>query len=200
MKKRISFKPPHRRLLTLLFLILGLTAICILWQYRQQAAFAESLSSTPDPEVCAVCGGARYHAPCLVDLSTGEVGELTVYDPHRSLMGEIEETQPTGTFSLVPCAGLTAARDTCNRTCTVTLPKEQDNMAPVFFCRDCRNLLAETAQRGYVLLDLYDLQDIAAYPVNAGAEYEIRDYAVSIQRSKGSQGLSVIVQGRLFLI
>lgn len=164
---RSSDQSTHRWLQVLLGLTLGIAAVSTLRIYRQQEAFETALSTASEPDICALCGKGGdpiwYHAPCLVNLSTGEVGELTIYDPHRSLVGEIAKTQQTGTFSLLHCAGLTAARDTCNYTCSVTLPQEQDQMAPAFFCLDCRALLAEVAQKGYVLLDLYDLQDITAY-------------------------------------
>lgn len=43
------------------------------------AALWEAIVSLPDSEQCALCGEAtRYHAPCLIDLSTGQMGELTV--------------------------------------------------------------------------------------------------------------------------
>ncbi len=46
---------------------------------KAYAAVWEAISTLSEPEQCALCGngeGMRYHAPCLVDLSTGEVGEL----------------------------------------------------------------------------------------------------------------------------
>lgn len=48
---------------------------------KAYAAIWEAISTLPEPERCALCGDMRYHAPCLVDLSTGKVGELAVYTP-----------------------------------------------------------------------------------------------------------------------
>lgn len=70
--------------------------------------------------------------------------------------------------------------------------------APAHFCHDCRALLAETATEGYVLLDLYDLEDIRAFVIEDGAEYTIRDYTVSIYKDKENGGLFVEVTGHLF--
>lgn len=182
---------------------LGLVAAVGLWQYSHQVTFADSLVATPEPEVCALCGEGGdsmwYHAPCVLDLSTGLVTELTVYDPHRSLVGEIAEEQQTGTLGLLQHGGLTVMQDTYSRTSSVTLPREQVQMAPSFFCRNCRGLLSEAAREGYVLLDLHDLQHITAYPIAVGAEYEIRDYTVSIWRAEGRHGFDITVQGHLFL-
>ena len=41
-----------------------------------------TLLPAPNPKRCAICDSIPYHAPCLVNLATGEVGELTVYEPH----------------------------------------------------------------------------------------------------------------------
>ena len=86
---------------------------------------------TSEPDRCALCGngdGPRYHAPCLVNLSTGEVGEMQVYDHDALRIWEISSTQQTGTFSLPHCAGPTAAH-----TCHVELPRETKELAPEYF-------------------------------------------------------------------
>jgi len=46
---------------------------------KAYAAVWEAISTLPEPEQCALCGngeGMQYHAPCLVDLSTGEMGMM----------------------------------------------------------------------------------------------------------------------------
>ena len=42
-----------------------------------------------EPERCAICDSIPMHAPALVNMATGEVGELTVYEPHPFQAGEI---------------------------------------------------------------------------------------------------------------
>ena len=59
-------------------------------------------------------------------------------------------------------------------------------------CHDCRALLADTATEGYVLLDMYDLENIQAFVVANGAEHTIRDYSVSIYKDKENGGLEVV--------
>ena len=158
----------------------------------------KSLVLTPEPEICAMCGnGIPYHAPVLVDLSTGETGELRVYDPDPRHPYEPAEKQSTGTFSLMQAAGLSGCRDTCEHSCDITLPKKQDRLAPDSFCRGCRALLAGTAAGGYILADLHDLNEIKTYAITDHAEYTIRDYAVSISRQKETGGLSVHITGLL---
>ena len=51
---------------------------------------------------CCLCSSFRYHAPCLIDLETGELIELDLYFPHPPLVAEISDFQPEqGTFSFV---------------------------------------------------------------------------------------------------
>lgn len=164
---------------------------------ERDMALWKSLVLAPEPESCALCGGGiPYHAPVLVDLSTGETGELRVYDPDPQCCYELAEEQSTGTFSFLAVAGLTGYRDTCDHTCRVTLPKTANSVDPALFCRSCRALLADTATEGYILADLYDVREIRAYAVKDGTKYTIRDYAVSTQEETG--GLSINVTGLLF--
>ncbi len=171
---------------------------------KAYAAVWEAISTISEPEQCALCGngeGMRYHAPCLVDLSTGEVGELTVYTPHRRLVGEIapEEAQQTGTFNFFSCASLHGVRDTCNHTCQMTIPLEEMGMMnPGCFCRKCRELLAGAGIEGYILVDLYDIDHIKAYPVREGEVYTIRDYVVDVTCDHKNKEFDVDVRGLLY--
>lgn len=171
---------------------------------KAYAAVWEAITTLPEPKLCSLCGngdGMWYHAPCLVDLSTGKVGELIVYTPHRRLVGEIapENEQQTGTFGFFSCAGLHGFRCTGNHTCQVTIPQgETRMMAPGYYCRDCRELLAGAGIEGYVLVDLYDIANIKAYPIQEDSVYTIRDYVVSITSDKQYEKLYVEVQGLLY--
>lgn len=165
---------------------------------KAYTALWEAMVNLPDPEQCALCGqGMLYHAPCLIKLSTGQMGELKVYTDHPSRQGEIApaEMQQTGTFNFQPCADLMAIRDTCTHTCKVTLPEERELMNPVLFCRECRQLLAEAGLEGYVIVDLHDLNSIQAYPVQREGIKVIREYRVSVSSRNGI--LDVCVTGLL---
>ena len=50
----------------------------------------------PEPEECVVCDnlqGPRFHAPCLLELSTGELTELEIYEPCHRYSGELAPDQ-----------------------------------------------------------------------------------------------------------
>lgn len=163
---------------------------------KAYAALWEAIVDLPDPERCALCSeGRRYQAPCLMNLSTGQMGEMRVYTYGATKEGKLDprETQFSGTFTFRQCAGLTAIRDTDFHTCQVTLPKERELMDPAFFCKTCRQLLAGAGLEGYVIVDLYDLDNARAYPIR---DEIIRDYRVSVDDRKGGS-VEVCVTGLL---
>lgn len=153
------------------------------------------------PECCVVCEngeGRPYHAPVLVNLSTGEIGEMRIYDPDLPRSDfNIAPIQQTGTFSFVSYAGLTGRKDTCSHTSSVEIPAELKPLCMEHFCRSCRAILVQTATEGFVLLDLFDLEDIKAYDVVEGAEYTIRDYAVKVYWNEEADGLTLEVLGQM---
>lgn len=160
------------------------------------AALWEAIIDFPDPEQCALCAEKRqYQAPCLINLSTGQMGEMRIYTYGPTKQGKLDprEAQFSGTFNFQHCAGLTAIRDTDFHTCQVTLPAERELMNPAHFCKECRQLLAGAGLEGYVIVDLYDLDNIQAYPLR----YEIiRDYRISVSSRKNG-GPEVYVTGLL---
>lgn len=156
------------------------------------AALWEAITDLPDPEQCALCGeGGQYHAPCLMNLSTGQMGELQVYayGPTGQSKLDPREAQLSGTLSFLRCAGLTAIRDNDLHTCQVILPGERELMDPAHFCKKCRQLLAGAGLEGYAVLDLSDRGHIRAYPIR---DELIRDYRISVDsRQGGETGLCV---------
>ena len=78
--------------------------------------------NAPEPDRCSVCDYIPSHAPCLVNLNTGEVGEIALYEPHRTLVGEIAEEQRGGYFSFMSVAGLRGYLDACVPEAHVTVP------------------------------------------------------------------------------
>lgn len=200
-------KPKYKKLLTvLMWLAIGVAIFALGWHsadiYEERIAYdalLESIRTLPEPEQCALCSEEiPYHAPCLLNLSTGQLGELTVYTNDPTRPGELAppEMQQTGTFNFQPCAGLMGIRDTCAHICRVTLPAKRQRMDPALFCMGCRLLLAGSGSEGYAILDLYDLPFLQVYPICKGKRTKIRDYRVTV--TDGEEGsLDVCVTGRL---
>lgn len=168
---------------------------------NKETSFWQAAVTAKAPECCAVCEngeGRPYHAPVLVNLSTGEIGEMQIYDP--DLPGSVLDINPiqqTGTFSFARYAGLTGRKDTCSHTSRVEIPTELEPLRMEHFCRACRAILAPIASEGFVLLDLFNLEDIKAYAVVEGAEYTIRDYAVKVYWDEEVDDLTLEVLGQM---
>lgn len=143
-------------------------------------------------EDCSLCAGLKCHAPCIVNLATGQIGELVIYEPHPSLVGEIAEEQPGGFFAFRPCAEMTAVQDADARTCSVQLHGSRKKLNLKYFCDSCCRLLSEVQTNGYAIADLYDLGEIHVYPIEAGAVYTIRNYIVSVDWDDEAKGFNVL--------
>ena len=72
---------------------------------------ALAILPAPESERCAICDSIPFHAPALVNLETGEVGELEVYEPHLFKVAELNEYQQGGTFSFIHATGLLDLKD-----------------------------------------------------------------------------------------
>lgn len=166
------------------------------------AAFWKFIAITPEPETCSICedgNGIRYHAPVLVNLSTGMLWELEIYDNDPRRPWEIAEEQHwnDGVFRFLD-GNAAMSWNSVDHINIATIGDDLGKFDPTHFCHDCRALLAETATKGYALLDLYDLENIQAFAVEDGKEYTIRDYTVSVYKDKENGGVSVEVTGHLF--
>lgn len=160
------------------------------------AALWDAIVALPDPEQCALCSAERgRQALSLINLSTGEIGQMEVYVYGATKQGKLDprEAQFSGMYAFQSCAGSTAIRDPDLHTCQVYLPEERELMNPAHFCKECRLLLAGAGLEGYVIVDLYDQDNVQAYPLR----YEIiRDYRVSVSNRKDG-GPEVCVTGLL---
>lgn len=194
----------HRRQLLALGIVAVMGVVFSLGWYagidannrKAYAALWEAIVALPDPEQCALCNAERGHqALSLINLSTGEVGQMEVYVYGATKQGKLDprEAQVSGTFSFQQCAGLTAIRDTDFHTCQVTLPEERELMNPALFCKECRLLLAEAGLEGYVIVDLHNRDNTQAYPLRGKV---IRDYRVSVTKRKDGRS-DVYVTGLL---
>lgn len=165
------------------------------WAEEKETAVWQSLVLTPEPEICALCEDGiwmNYHGPCLVSLSSGEIRELEVYQIQA---GETTEESSGGYVHFFNFDGAWSSGNMVTHTCEVTLPEEMKRMDETHFCRDCRAKLAAITTEGYVLVDLYDAEHFALYPVTAGEEYVIREYTVTVFQDEKTERLTVHVAG-----
>ena len=114
---------------------------------------------------CYLCQGIPYEAPCLVDLSTGNVAPLTVSENF-----DVVSFQILGNARIEQRPGETHA----------TIPAEPKPVNTGMFCEDCMPRISATPNRGYVLADLSDFSRIQLYPVEGGEANTIRGYDIFI--------------------
>ena len=160
-------------------------------QHREDVLYYESMITAPEPNVCALCRNnedVKIHAPCIVNLATGEVAELTIYDPHPTEIGEVTETQKKGHVSFYTGAGALIEQNSDQEYCKATLSNEEDPIEPGYFCYECRRIIAEldTDKKGYIIADMYDPEAVVVYPIWNGAKYEVRDYLVTAHRNENN--------------
>lgn len=148
---------------------------------------------TPEPERCSLCNYIPSHAPCLVNLSTGEVGEIALYEPHYTLVGEIADEQRGGYFRFFSAAGLQGYLDACVPEAHVSVPKKSEKYDEQYFCFACRELLGAYSKEGYALADLRDPSCPLLYSVADGTTFTVRCYTVTvIENDEGELSITVI--------
>lgn len=148
----------------------------------------------PEPERCSLCDSFPRHAPCILKLSTGELVELEIYDPHPYKVAEIAEEQPGGYFSFVRGAGLDG-HVVAAEYLSATIPVKADRMNEDYFCNDCRNLLADYKHCGYVLADVRDPEASVLYPVEEGTSFSIRCYEGEIGKNEEDDKYELMIRG-----
>ena len=168
---------------------------------RDEILYWENMTTAPEPGSCSLCEqgeGRKYHAPCIINLSTGEIAELSVYEPHPTEIGEVSTVLKTGFFSYSYAAGANKMQNQELEKCEATLPKDLEPINPTHFCYNCRRLLADTDKKGYVLVDLYDPDNITVYKIWDGAKYTIRGYLVTAHKNE-NRNFIVEIHGLLNL-
>ena len=85
---------------TIILLLLLLYFVPFQSAANRYVAILNTIAEVPEPEDCALCGqGMKYHAPAILQLNTGLLIELQVYDPQTGTdtgyakIGEITENQ-----------------------------------------------------------------------------------------------------------
>lgn len=150
----------------------------------------------PEPVQCSLCAGMPCHAPCIVNLSTGERLELAVYEPHPFIAGELAEEQQSETFSFIRGAGV-AGYKLSAESIIITVPMNAGKMEEKHFCNSCRERLADCKDQGYVLLDLKDTKNSVVYKIDADAQVSFRCYSISVREIKEDGKLEITIIGTL---
>lgn len=128
---------------------------------------------------CYLCEGIPRGAPCVVDLATGDIAELSTDSNNGAMswqfIGSLHVTHTPGTAS-------------------VAIPAETQSVNKELFCDDCLAVINAVSNNGYILADLSDLQNIQVYPIMDNMCCRIRDYSVLIDGLDDIDSLHIRVQ------
>ena len=127
---------------------------------------------------CCLCNSPSYLAPCLVDLTTGDILELNLDGPSATNDGNGQSDVET--FSFIRFGNVTGTKQTVPNVITLKIPLEDKSRAPAL-CRNCRQLLPQGHDGRYVLADLISktLSSVVA------GEIMIHDYVVTVSQEEG---------------
>ena len=145
---------------------------------------------------CSICGHIKCHAPCILNLATGEIGELELYMPQDTEAGELAEGQPGGTFGFISVAGLHGIKLTDPWYIELEVPMEGNRKRLSHYCDSCRKRL-DDYQSGFVLLDVYNMNNPIIYRIEDGASYEMRCYKIEISANQEKESFLLRVDGTL---
>lgn len=160
------------------------------------SAIIYSALPVPEPERCSLCDCFPRHAPCVLKLSTGELVELEIYDPHPYKVAEIAEEQLGGYFSFVRGAGLDGHMVAAEYL-TATVPVKSTRMNREYFCSVCRELLNDYKRCGYVIADVRDPEAPVLYPIEEGTSFFLRCYEVEIGKNEEDDKYELMIRGTI---
>ena len=157
-----------------------LVFLCVMRYYRKE--------SIPELRRSPLCDIQRtYQAPVLLNLFTGDLIEMQVYDLCYNIPEQIAQVQSSGFIKVSILSGLLLIQDAETHTCSTILPESEKDLNPECFNRACRTLLADVANDAYTLLDLNDPDRIIVFPIEDGAVYSIREYHVDVLRDEAGR-------------
>lgn len=142
------------------------------------------------PEECVI-GMQPRHAPCLIDLDTGHVGEMQIFDGDRQRAGELAAEQQWGVFHYGSCGPHTVMavdKDSGWAHITVSRINERPWLYNSYkvLCEDDRKAIYELVkdnQSRWILADLYHVGEPIYYVLEPG-EYDIRGYHLVVTKSE----------------
>lgn len=96
---------------------------------------------------CSFCEYETHDKPCLINLSTGQIGELDPYLP--------VPTSSTSTLSFVEVCDLVGYRSNGSvNSVEISIPKGQGIAYSPALCKNCETMLSTVSSGGYALADL----------------------------------------------
>ena len=153
-------------------------------------------NNSPDSIECVLCTAFPRHAPCLVDLNSGEILELNIYQPHHTKVAELSDEQYGGYMSLVQFGEISGILLGADRV-ELIAPTKTTGICESLFCESCRILLNDNKCQGYILADLRNPEDPSVWQIAEGISATVRCYEIDITASGDSRDLLIVMKGTL---
>ena len=158
--------------------------------------FTGCSADVPASKECVLCNAFPRHAPCLVDLNSGKICELEIYQPHHTKVAELSDEQYGGYMSLVQFGDINGILLGADRV-ELEAPAKATGLRDSLFCKDCRKLLKDSNCQGYILADLRNPEELSVWQIAEGISASVRCYEIDITASSDSRELLIVMKGTL---
>lgn len=153
-------------------------------------------SDVPEPRECALCDTFPRHGLCLMDMNSGKLHELEIYQPHYTKVAEISDEQHGGYLSLIRFGDINGILIGADRV-ELEAPVNDSGMVEEFFCTDCRKLLKDNLCQGYILADPRNPKTPSVWEIADGISFSVRCYNVRISKEDVSGQVNIQITGTL---
>lgn len=150
------------------------------------------------PEKCPVCTAPEEHAPCLLDIRTGKIDSLNLYEYSEIDWNTPAKYQRGGYAVLINFGDATGIRMTDPWYLQLRITAKPTSVPKGMYCRSCQEKLS-AKECGFAILDVGTTHSPEIYEVCMGAEYSFRCYDISVEEDSLVQGLSLTINGTLEL-
>lgn len=158
--------------------------------------FTGCSADVPASKECVLCNAFPRHAPCLVDLNSGKICELEIYQPHHTKVAELSDEQYGGYMRLVQFGDINGILLGADRV-ELEAPIKSTGIQDSLFCKDCRKLLKDSNCQGYILADLRTPATPSVWTIKDGISFSVRCYEIDITAADDSETLIVVMRGTL---
>ena len=159
-------------------LLLVMLIVCLVQAYMIN--FWKNSVLTADPEYCALCQAAEYDTLHLVDLSRGELGEIS------------RRATPPDTLQIYSCMGVPVIQQENVSEISLTrsvLPAKANISG---FCIPCRRKLLSFAGQRYIIAHYDSDMAVSLYTAEHGREYDTGGFYIRIFMEKGELCIETI--------
>ena len=147
-----------------------------------------------EPAQCCLCeNDYPYYAPCILELSTGKLTELTVFYLHELVqlhegvdvqaLEHLEtDVMRRGASDFV--VSLSRHTDRQKASAIMHITSFTEEIAPELYCSTCRKIIAAASKNGFVLVDIYSPDQPQVFALAPGSVYKLYGYTVSVTQEE----------------